>query len=224
MVSTPEDRAAFIVSHLPLAQKLARRVSIKVPLADPQEILADSKLSLCRAHDAFDPERFPGVTFEAFASKWVRGEILHGLRSRNPISERVNTTVRKSQQAWSAFAIDNGRGPTAGELEDIVPGTKKAVYEAHRRSSYSIDASFIDPPSSSLPPDVLVSNDDVSQKVVAAVNGLQGEHREVVLLVHYEGLTLSEIAKRWGSSPQHVSKIRRQAFAQLRVILAYEQE
>ena len=221
MVSSPADREAFILYHLPLATKLARRVSIKVPLADPQEILADAKASLCRAHDRYDPVRFPGISFEAYAGKWIRGEIFHGLRSRNPISERVNTTVRKSQSAWSDFALQHGRGPTPLELEEMVPGTKAAVWESHRRSALSIDAGYTDPTSKMFAaPDKAVVDDETSRHVRTAVNALEGRHREVVLLVHFEQVTLADIAKRWNSSPQYVSKMRRQAFAMLRAALA----
>lgn len=213
MVSTASDRDRFICEHLPLAVKLARRVSVKVPLADPQEILADAKASLCRAHDVFDPAK--NVSFEAFASVWVRGEIFHGLRSRNQISERVNATVRRSQAAWSSFATQHGRVPTQAELESLVPGTNVALWEAHRRSSLSIDASFADPPSVTSAPDSAVIAYETAEAVRAAVNSLEGRHREVVLLAHYGEYTREQIAVKWHTSPQFVTKMLRQSHAML---------
>src|SRR3989338_5738338 len=86
----PKSPEAF----MPLVHSIASMVSGKglPPNIEYDDLVSDGTVGLMKAWDNFDPDR--GVKFETYASYRVRGEILDGLKTYNPVPYRVQVMVR----------------------------------------------------------------------------------------------------------------------------------
>jgi RNA polymerase sigma factor for flagellar operon FliA len=83
-----------IEAYMPLVHSIASMVSGKglPPNIEYDDLVSDGTVGLMKAWENFDPDR--GVKFETYASYRIRGEILDGLKSYNPVPYRVQVMVR----------------------------------------------------------------------------------------------------------------------------------
>jgi len=221
----PGAREALVERYLPLVRHLARRYSrASEPLDDLVQVGA---IGLLGAIDRYDPDS--GSAFSSFAVPTVLGEIRRHFRDRT-WSVRVPRSLKElaveARDAASAFEHRLGRAPTAAELADELGTDVERLLEARLAAAAqypdSLDrplrAAGDDPGSlqehvGGIDPRLSEAEDSLSIQILTRCLGPRD--RELVRLRFEEDLTQQEIADRVGLSQMHVSRLLRDALAQL---------
>jgi len=202
-----------------MAKRLPRSVSI-------DDLISAGNLGLAQALAAFDPEH--RESWEAYATKRVRGAMLDELRALDPLSRQQRRTVGRIDQASRRLASELGRWPEPEEISEALQLTNdsyhKAVAYAQTRVSESIDSVGSIP----APPGVHDHHDDPwsaesdamrrqeAARVARAVDDLPERLRSVIGFYFQEGLTLREISEILGVTEPRVHQLRNEALDLLR--------
>jgi RNA polymerase sigma-B factor len=222
----PAARAALVERFLPMAKMLARRYKGGgEPLEDLVQV---ASLGLLKAIDRFDPEL--GTAFSTFAVPTILGELKRHFRDKGwsvRVPRDLQELAMRLERMNDLLLHEFGRAPTPSEIADRLEVSIEQVVEAHQaaaaRRADSLDrAGFDDDEDGRLVVDGLGDEDPgYRQAEHAATLGplmsvLGSRERELLRLRFAEDLTQSEIGRRLGLSQMHVSRLLRQALAQLR--------
>jgi RNA polymerase sigma-B factor len=218
-------RDALVERYLPLARSLARRYRGSAePLEDLEQV---ASLALVKAVDGFDPAR--GTAFSSYAVPSIAGAIKrhfrdHGWSLRMPrdLQELAVRVERLTQQASGP----TGAAPTAAAIAAQAGVGVEDVLEA-REAYRALHAVSLDQPRRSEADD----GDSLVDTLIAAESEIPGAEDRVMLdsllatldprseqivrLYYQHDLTQTEIGRRLGYSQMHVSRLLRQAIAQL---------
>jgi RNA polymerase sigma-B factor len=220
-----DARERLIELHMPLARSLAVQYRhAREPLEDLCQV---ANLGLVKAVDRFDPGR--GIAFTSFAVPTILGELKRHFRDRTwtiHVSRGVQESIARVEKATESLRQDLGRFPSVAEVAEHCGMTAEEVTEARLAEgasrTTSLDASLQrDDPSERGLADQLGRPDAGLARVEDAlwIEQLAGEltprEREVLRLRFVEDLVQREIAVRVGVSQMHVSRILRDALAQL---------
>jgi RNA polymerase sigma-B factor len=218
-------RDALIERYLPLARSLARRYrGASEPLEDLEQV---ASLALVKAVEGFDPAR--GTAFSSYAVPSIAGAIKrhfrdHGWSLRMPrdLQELALRVDRLTQQAAGATGI----APTAAEIaaqagvsvEDVLEAREahRALHavslDQPRRSELDDGDSLVDTLTTAGTEIPLAENRVLLDSLLAT---LDPRSEQIVRLYYQHDLTQTEIGRRLGYSQMHVSRLLRQAIAQL---------
>jgi RNA polymerase sigma-B factor len=227
------DRDVLIERFMPLARSLARRYRRgPEPLEDLEQVAC---LALLRAVDGFDPSR--GLAFSSYAVPSITGALKRhyrdcgwSVRMPRDLQELALRIERFNEEAWAT----TGAAPTPAQIAERAGVSVEAVIEA-REAHQALRADSLDQPLRSSEDDAGVSLldtlgsgdagfqrafDRVALDTLLAT--LDERDRTIVRLYYREELTQSEIGRRLGLSQMHVSRLLRQATAQLADTAAQE--
>jgi RNA polymerase sigma-B factor len=219
-------RDALVERFLPLATQLAQRYHRGgEPLDDLVQV---ASVGLLKAIDRFDPAR--GNAFSSFAVPTIAGELKRYFRDKG-WSVRVPRDLQELAvgvgRATDRLVHELGRAPTAAEISEDVGVSIEQVLEA-REAAAAYRAESLDRPCSDDDQDGtrvvdMLGDDDPgyrqaehSATVESMLSILSDREREILRLRFVEDLTQSEIGERVGVSQMHISRLLRQALAQLR--------
>ena len=211
------DRDVLIERFMPLARSLARRYRRgPEPLEDLEQV---ASLALLRAVDGFDPSR--GLAFSSYAVPSITGALKRhyrdcgwSVRMPRDLQELALRIERFNDEAWAT----TGAAPTPAQIAERAGVSVEAVIEA-REAHQALRSSEDDTGASLL--DTLGSGDVAFQRAFDRVAldtllaTLDERDQTIVRLYYREELTQSEIGRRLGLSQMHVSRLLRQATAQL---------
>ena len=222
MIDERDEREERVRRLMPMVRMLARRVQRMVPHADGDDLVGDGSIGVLRAVDNFDPSY--GVTLEYYARRIVIGTMLNGIRRLDPVSERVRRALRASEHRRYALAQECGTLPTTVEMEQQIPGLRRARAEAYRCTPLSLDTAFpqnerLEPDTGSDPQVILAERADHVQ-VRKAVASLPPRQRAIVVQHYYRERSLRSLGAPFGVSPQRLSQLHVMAVQQLRHALA----
>jgi RNA polymerase sigma-B factor len=218
-------RAALVERYLPLARSLARRYRRgPEPLEDLEQV---ASLALVKAVDGFDATR--DTAFSSYAVPSILGAIkrhfrdygwsLHMPRDLQELAVRLE---RVSQDMAGA----TGAAPTAGEIAEHIGVPVEDVVEA-REAYRALHAVSLDQPQRSelddgdslvdtlAADDTDIEGTDDRVMLDALLATLDPRSAEIVSLYYQHDLTQAEIGRQLGYSQMHVSRLLRQAIAQL---------
>jgi RNA polymerase sigma-B factor len=208
-------REELLVQMAPLVTSVARRFDRTVPRADLEQAGALGVLAAIRGYDG---ER--GTAFEAYASRYVLGEMLSVVRESTSIV-RVPRSVREAardvEAAVHAFQRDHGRSPTVAEIAARTGLDDEKVIDAlqARRMMQPVAAeeAAIDELPAVDEGDIELAERrlDLGQRL----ERLDPRSRRILALRFGAGLSQTEIAQRVGISQMHVSRLLRAALGQL---------
>ena len=154
---TPEARLQLIERHLPLVRAVARRFAGREELDDLVQV---GSIGLIKAVDRFDAGY--GVSFAAFATPAIAGEIRHHLRDRSaPV--RVPRRLQAEGVRVTAVDLDNVAEPASdpvGEAHDRL-AVVAALRRLHPRERQVVQLRY---------------GEDLSQAQIAARIGLSQVH------------------------------------------------
>jgi RNA polymerase sigma-B factor len=185
-------------------------------------------IGLLNAIDRYDPAA--GTAFSSFAVPTILGEIRRHFRDRT-WSVRVPRSLKElaadGRDAAAEFERESGRAPTAAELAAALGTDVERLLEARLAAAAqypdSLDrplgAAGDDVPGSvqehvgDEDPRLSEAEDTVSMEILTRCLGPRD--RELVRLRFEEDLTQQDIAARVGLSQMHVSRLLRDALAQL---------
>jgi RNA polymerase sigma-B factor len=219
------DRDVLVERFLPLARQLARRYQRSTEPFD--DLFQVACLALVKAIDRFDLSR--GTAFSSYAVPTIAGELKRHYRDRAwsvRVPRDLQDLALTVERAVSELSLDLHRQPTVAEIAAHVGATDETVLEALEAAvvytTSSLDAPRSDRDDGRTLGDSLgceergftLAEDRAMLEQLMSV--LTPRDREVLRLRFEEDLTQSEIGERIGVSQMHISRIIRQAIAQLR--------
>jgi RNA polymerase sigma-B factor len=219
-------RSRLIEQHMPLARSLAVQYRhAREPLEDLCQV---ANLGLVKAVDRYDPER--GIAFTSFAVPTILGELKRHFRDRTwsiHVSRGVQESIARVAKVSEDMRAELGRYPSVREVSLATGMSVEDVTEA-RLAEGAAKLASLDAPVTSRDDagdsglaDTLGRDDRALDRVEDAVwieqlaESLSERQREVLRLRFVEDLVQREIAERVGLSQMHVSRILRDALAQL---------
>jgi RNA polymerase sigma-B factor len=220
------DRDALVERFMPLARSLARRYRRgPEPLEDLEQVAC---LALVKAVEGFDPSR--DLAFSSYAVPSIAGALKRhyrdcgwSVRMPRDLQELALRIERFNEEAWAT----TGAAPTAAHISERAGVSVEAVIEA-REAHLALRADSLDQPLRS-------SEDDAGASLLDTIGSSDGDYdrafdrvvldsllatledrdQTIVRLYYRDELTQSEIGDRLGLSQMHISRLLRQATAQL---------
>jgi RNA polymerase sigma-B factor len=225
-------RDELIERFMPLARSIARRYEgSSEPLDDLVQV---ASLALVKAVDRFDPAR--GCTFSSYAVPSIVGEIKRHFRDRSwavrPPRELQEMTLR-IERARSELVQRLDREPTVAELAAGLGVGDEQVLEGLQartgRSALGLQAKLGGQDDQVMLQDTLgiddAGFDRAEERALLArlMGSLAPRDREVLRLRFEQDLTQAQIGELLGVSQMQISRIIRQALAQLRHVAAQQE-
>jgi RNA polymerase sigma-B factor len=223
----PADRDQLVKRYLPLARQLARRYQRDQASFD--DLFQVACLGLLKAIDRFDAER--GIAFSTFAVPTIAGEIKRHFRDHSwsvRVPRDLQELALKVERAASELSLSLRRQPTVAEIAEAIGLSDEDVLGALEAARAYEASSLQSPLGDDDRGDTLgesIGNEDPGftgaeqratlQQLMCA---LTAREREVLRLRFAEDLTQAEIGERVGVSQMHISRILRNAVAQLRTV------
>ncbi|SDJ31086.1 RNA polymerase, sigma 28 subunit, SigD/FliA/WhiG [Frankineae bacterium MT45] len=217
-------RDELVQLHLPLVEYLARRFKDRgEPLHDLVQV---GTIGLIKSIDRFEPER--GLEFSTYATPTILGEIKRYFRDSGwliKVPRRAQELQTTLNSARSELSQKLGRAPTVTELAQHIEASEEEVLEAlDAARAYSAAPLEVLTESGGGRSDhpLLATIDDgldrVEQRAVLrpALDRLDPQEREVLMLRFVAGRTQTEIAALVGVSQMQVSRLVSRSLAKLR--------
>ncbi|MBV8338929.1 MAG: SigB/SigF/SigG family RNA polymerase sigma factor [Candidatus Eremiobacteraeota bacterium] len=220
-------RDELVVSHLNLARYLAMRFAHRGEQID--DLVQVATLGLIKAIDRYDPTR--GVEFTTYAAPTIIGEIKRYFRDKGWAvrvprrQQELNLAVNREIER---AAMDLGRSPTVADLAGRLSVSEEEIIEAQELGQMynllSIDSELAadrDARASTLidylgreDPELALLEDKANLE--RALRALDPRERVILYLRFYENVSQSEVAKRFGVSQMHVSRLQARALEKLK--------
>ncbi|MBN1853372.1 MAG: sigma-70 family RNA polymerase sigma factor [Pirellulales bacterium] len=217
----PSDIDELICSNQGLVRSIALKIHSKLPrhiLLD--DLIADGQVGLAQAATVYQPES--GASFSTFAYYRIRGAIYDGLSKMSWTSRSTLHRLRSHRLAGefldeqaSEKSATNAKS-TAEEAEWVRETTEKlaVVYLASQVAIMERDdLPDLDPDTKT--PDWIVAEREVLESLRAAVAALPEPDRRLIRWAYYDGLSLTEIARRCGHHKAWASRLHSRILGQL---------
>lgn len=202
-----------------------------------EDLEQEGYLALYPAIDGFNPAA--GCKFLTYAEYWIKQGMKRYLQMNGSCLRLPVYCLEKAQQYHrfcNKFHLENGRKPTDRESAAYMGLSVEQVGNI-KRSACMLNMSSLEAPiigtdggDDSILKDLMGSNENIEEDVLErvqkeqlaavlwdCVDSLPGEQPEVIRLRYQKGLTLSEIGRWKGSTPETIRQIERKALRKLRV-------
>lgn len=223
----PAAGGQLVKRYTPLARKLARRyASANEPLEDLVQVAC---LGLVKALDRFDPGR--GPSFSSFAVPTILGELRRYFRDTGwsvHVPRAAQEKALAVDKAINAITSGAARTPTPQAIAEYLEWSVEDVLDAleasagHHATSLDEPSDQADGPDGGTLLDTCSHLDEGYERVEAtlalrgALRRLPPATRQIIALRFAGDLTQAEIGKRVGVSQMQVSRVLREALAQIR--------
>ncbi|MBI1375562.1 MAG: FliA/WhiG family RNA polymerase sigma factor [Phycisphaera sp.] len=212
-----EDARGEIAMHyMPLVERCAAKVARTLPRhVDRDDLVSAGMVGLMDAIDAFDPDR--GVAFGAFCLRRVRGAMIDELRSADWLPRTARRKARELSDARQGLEQRFGHSPSDEQVRDELGLTVKEFRryrKVDRRTSFvtlsdlqrtNTDSdrgiAIADPASEQAAVDRRLMIEDL-KRIIA--EELEADDRLIVVLYHFEGMTLKEIGLTLGLTESRI--------------------
>jgi RNA polymerase sigma factor for flagellar operon FliA len=224
--STGVERDKRIDDNLPLVRYCVNSMNLLNAHSGLQfeDLVALGTLGLVQAADRFDDSR--GVKFSNYAMVRIRGAVIDGLRSMDPVGRSTRNSMRKISEKTNALAFELGRTPTAPEVCGATGLTEAEYWSAQRvagRFVVSIDTpgddgSVLSDRLSDGAPDIssAIERRELTAALTRAIALLPARDRLVLQLYYVERLSLRGVGLAMDLSETRVSQLMHRAYSRLR--------
>jgi RNA polymerase sigma factor (sigma-70 family) len=186
-------RDRLVLDHLKLPKQIAKKLSRSLPPCfELDDLVQAGMLGLLEAASQYDPQRFPGVAFGAFARRRIQGEIKDSIGMTTAGTRR--TTRRRRWEEATRPPILEHREPAPN-----YDGESKDTPDPHARADNLIE---------------IRERRDLAREAI----GVLPRRLATVIELHYSGKELKQIAGRRGLKvgAARVSQLHTAALAQMR--------
>ncbi|GHV83873.1 RNA polymerase sigma factor WhiG [Spirochaetia bacterium] len=231
----PKIRDAFIRQYAPLVKYVAGKVHDGMPATvEFDDLVSYGTFGLLDAIEKYDLTK--DVKFKTYAVVRIRGAIFDELRSTDWVPRSVRTKIREVEEAVSSLEAQLGRPVTDQEvakylkidegeyLKTIVKISSTSVlslndvwFSGDENDKVSIQESIEGP--DTLKPDVIVERNEIRRVVFDVINQLPEKEKKIIILYHYEDLTLKEIGQVLEITESRVSQLHTKAMMRIRAKL-----
>ena len=209
-------------SHAALVRQVATAIAGRLPCHVSQsDLVGWGNLGLVDAARRFDPAK---SSFATFARYRIRGAILDGLRSVDPVSRTDRKLFRRAQETIDRLALTLGREPDEEETAQAL-GLSLTEWQ-ELRTRFGRTGLIPNPAQTHMDTDWLPSGfPDAYETAISAerrsmldraIATLPHRYRAVILLYYRRDLTMREIATRLGVNESRVSQIHHTALGRLK--------
>jgi RNA polymerase sigma factor for flagellar operon FliA len=228
LAASDRDR---IANGLPFVESLARRVASSMPHSiELNDLVQDGMVGLIDAACRFDESR--GIKFETFAERRVRGAMIDALR-RDAWPRGVRRQRRELEAAREELRRELGAEPSLADLAARVGSDEarlgKTIVRINTIESTSplsagdnVDGSTLPAalvPSEPTAPDRAYEEQEVRDRMRAAIASLPPRERKVIGLYYYGEATMKEIGAEIGVNESRVSQLHARAVQRLKKAL-----
>jgi len=194
-----------------------------------EDLVQVASIGLINALERFDQDR--GVKFVTYAVSTMVGEIKHYFRDHTwglKVPRHLQEIASNLPRVEEALYCRLGRSPSIRELAERFRAREEDVLEAmelgHAYQPQSLDAriEFESGDGTDRVQDLMGAADERMESVVenaplmSALDALDERKREIVKLRYFDEWSQSEVGRALGISQMHVSRLERQALAELR--------
>ena len=231
LAAVHQDRVA---ASLPFVESLARRVASSMPNSiELNDLVQDGMIGLIDAAARYDEGR--GIKFETFAERRVRGAMIDALR-RDAWPRGVRRQRRELEAAREQLRRELGSEPSLADLaakmgsnEERLGRTIVRINTIEQTSPLSasenadnstLPAALVpsEPPS----PDRAFEEQEVKDRIRAAIASLPPRERKVIGLYYYGDATMKQIGAEIGVNESRVSQLHARAVQRLKKALGAE--
>ncbi len=220
-----------IAAGLPFVESLARRVAASMPHSiELGDLVQDGMIGLIDAACRFDEGR--GIKFETFAERRVRGAMIDALR-RDAWPRGVRRQRRELEAAREQLRRELGAEPSLADLAARMGSDEarlgRTIVRIHTIESTSPLSAGDNPDGSSLPaalvpsepqaPDRAYEEQEIRDRIRAAIASLPPRERKVIGLYYYGEATMKQIGAEIGVNESRVSQLHARAIQRLRKAL-----
>jgi RNA polymerase sigma factor FliA len=223
-----------IAAGLPFVESLARRVAASMPHSiELGDLVQDGMIGLIDAACRFDEGR--GIKFETFAERRVRGAMIDALR-RDAWPRGVRRQRRELETAREELRRELGAEPSLADLAarvgsdevrlgrtivriNTIESTSPLSAGEHVDSA-SLPAALV--PSEPQAPDKAYEQQEVRDRIRAAIASLPPRERKVIGLYYYAEATMKQIGAEIGVNESRVSQLHARAVSRLKKALGAE--
>ncbi|MDQ5893776.1 MAG: polymerase sigma-B factor [Actinomycetota bacterium] len=225
----PAVRRELTERFLPYAKSIAIRYRGEAESLD--DLIQIASLGLVNAIDRYDPER--GLPFLAFASPTIHGELKRHFRDRVSairVPRGIYERIGRLESVERDLSGELDRSASLTEVAAAMDCPVEQVLEAKEavRTRHAIGLASAESEEEASLEDVLGSEDPGYERIeekmllTEALEALEQDDREIVILRYREELSQSQIAERIGCSQMHVSRKLRKIFDSLNEELVEE--
>jgi RNA polymerase sigma factor FliA len=223
------QRDKLLLEHLPQVQHVARRIHRRLPPQVPMEDLVHAGiLGLMDAVQKYDPSK--NVQLKHYAEFRIRGAILDSLRLTDWSPRALRRQGRRLDQAISQCKARLGRDPSeleiAAELQVSLESLHRLRGELRGLDVGSLESDGVDDGAKEAIQSVANSQDEdpyqqaVRSEMASLLERLIGQlpdrERDVILLYHFQELTMKEVGALLRIGESRVSQIHTSALIRLR--------
>lgn len=220
-----------IAAGLPFVESLARRVAASMPHSiELGDLVQDGMIGLIDAACRFDEGR--GIKFETFAERRVRGAMIDALR-RDAWPRGVRRQRRELEAAREELRRELGAEPSLADLAARIGSDEtrlgRTIVRINTIESTSplsagdnVDGSSLPAalvPSEPQAPDRAYEEQEVRDRIRAAIASLPPRERKVIGLYYYGETTMKQIGSEIGVNESRVSQLHARAIQRLRKAL-----
>lgn len=223
-----------IAAGLPFVESLARRVAASMPHSiELGDLVQDGMIGLIDAACRFDEGR--GIKFETFAERRVRGAMIDALR-RDAWPRGVRRQRRELETAREELRRELGAEPSLADLAARVGSDEARLGRTIVRintiestsplsagehvDNASLPAALV--PSEPQSPDKAYEQQEVRDRIRAAIASLPPRERKVIGLYYYGDATMKQIGAEIGVNESRVSQLHARAVSRLKKALGAE--
>ena len=103
-----QDRESLIMAMLPLVKQVVLKIRKRLPAhVEVDDLVSDGVLGLVDAAAKFNPRK--QVKFASYARHRIRGSILDGLRSADPVPRDIRRKHKNLEKHYQAMEVKFGR-------------------------------------------------------------------------------------------------------------------
>ncbi len=225
-----------IAAGLPFVESLARRVAASMPHSiELGDLVQDGMIGLIDAACRFDEGR--GIKFETLAERRVRGAMIDALR-RDAWPRGVRRQRRELEAAREELRRELGAEPSLADLAARVGSDEVRLGRTIVRintiestsplsagdhvDGASLPAALV--PSEPQSPDKAYEEQEVRDRIRAAIASLPPRERRVIGLYYYGDATMKQIGVEIGVNESRVSQLHARAVQRLRKTLCADSQ
>jgi len=231
LTGSSQERETLILHYSKLVSQVASRLSMRLPSSvEHADLTSYGMFGLIDAIDKFEPGR--DIKFETYASARIRGSILDGLRAADWIPRSVRARTRALGGAINELEASLHREPSR---EEVAQHLQISVDEVRQIETHAATSGLM------ALDELLDAGDRVEHQMLGgtaqgarvdpaqqleskemrfllgqAICRLPERDRLMIVLYHFEGLTLSEIGRVLGVTESRVSQMHTAAMRALK--------
>ena len=223
------NRNSVIEQYLPLVRRQAFSLKVRLPAGvDVDDLIQAGVEGLLSCVDRFDAES--GVAFSTYAHQRIRGAMIDELRSRDWLPRSVRRSGRELESTLRRLEQELGRPPeereVAAALDMSLAEYQQLLLDTNNGLVLSYDDVLTDNPNletsddETPAPEAQVSNEQLKQLLMAAIDALPEREKLVMTLYYQEELNLKEIGAVLDVTESRVSQLHSQAIKRIRARVA----